>query len=87
MNHFLYILYSSKIDKYYIGRSQNPHKRLISHNDYPKGWTSRGVPWKLVFVKEFPDKKDASFWESFIKKQKSRDIIDKIISKEFDWNL
>ena len=40
MSYSLYILYSKKIDRYYIGISENPRQRLISHNIYPKGWTA-----------------------------------------------
>ncbi|MGM0581610.1 MAG: GIY-YIG nuclease family protein [Bacteroidota bacterium] len=29
--HFVYILYSSKIDKYYVGYSEKPDKRLGFH--------------------------------------------------------
>ncbi len=43
MEYYLYILYSKKLDRYYTGVSQNPSQRLISHNEYPKGWTKRGV--------------------------------------------
>ena len=87
MKYFLYILYSKRIDKYYIGRSENPQQRLISHNNYPKGWTKRGIPWRLVFTKEFPDKKSADFWERFIKVQKSKQLIEKIINNEFEWKI
>ncbi|RUA30101.1 MAG: GIY-YIG nuclease family protein, partial [Bacteroidetes bacterium] len=30
--HWIYILYSQKIDKYYIGSSSNVQKRLEFHN-------------------------------------------------------
>ncbi|NOX88437.1 MAG: GIY-YIG nuclease family protein [Calditrichaeota bacterium] len=81
----MYILYSSKIDHYYVGISGSPEKRLQSHNEYPKGWTVRGVPWELVFQKVFPDRATAHYWERFIKKQKSRSLIEKVIAGEFKW--
>ncbi len=36
MPYDLYILYSQKIDRYYIGISSNAEKRLFSHNNFPK---------------------------------------------------
>ena len=42
--YFLYILFSEKIDQYYIGISQDPHTRLHFHNTSNKGWTRRGRP-------------------------------------------
>ena len=53
MPYDLYILYSQKIDRYYIGISSNAEKRLFSHNNFPKGWTAKGIPWILVYKKSF----------------------------------
>ncbi len=83
--YFLYILYSDKIDKYYIGVSTDYKKRLVSHNQYPKGWTKGGIPWRLVYFKEFESKPRAMFWEQKLKRIKRRDIIEKIINNEFTW--
>lgn len=87
MTYFLYILYSKKIDKFYIGITHNPEQRLISHNKYPKGWTKRGIPWEMVFTKEFSDKTITKKWESWIKKQKNKKIIQEIIHGKFDWQM
>jgi hypothetical protein len=51
--YYLYILYSSQIDQYYIGISHNPEKRLTYHNSAPKRWIRRGRSWTIVFQKEF----------------------------------
>ncbi len=82
MKHGLYILYSPKIDKYYIGISHDPAERLQWHNRGLKGWTRRGIPWKLVFVQFFPEKEIAAKYERWLKKQKSRRLIEQIISGE-----
>ncbi|MEJ2050924.1 MAG: GIY-YIG nuclease family protein [Calditrichota bacterium] len=82
---FLYILYSSQIDQYYIGISHDPIKRLSYHNSYDKGWTKRGRPWILVFQKEFSCQSEARHWEKKIKDQKRKDIIEMIIRNKFQW--
>ena len=81
--YYVYILYSEKKDLYYVGSSKNPHARLKYHNTGKKGWTKHGTPWKIVFQKEFQDKKLATQKENFIKKQKSRKFIEKLISGKY----
>ena len=83
MKYFVYILYSKKLDKYYIGTSHDPEKRLKYHNIGKKGWTKRGIPWELAFQKEFRDKLTAMKEERQIKNQKSKKYIEKLISGEY----
>ncbi len=80
MEYFVYILYSVKIDRYYIGFSQDVERRLFYHNLGKKGWTKRGVPWELVFKYKCKDKKHAMQVEKMIKLQKSRKYIENLIS-------
>jgi len=46
----------------------------------------RGVPWNLKRVIEFSTKRQAIQAESWIKRMKSRKVIEKIISGEIDLN-
>ena len=80
--YWLYILYSKNLDRYYIGISQNPDQRLSFHNHSPKGWTKRGRPWVEVFRHPFPNRSEAQRAERFIKRQKSRAFIQRVISGE-----
>ena len=82
---YLYFLHSLVIDQYYIGSAKDPHVRVVYHNKSCKGWTKRGRPWKLVYIKPFDSKREAQFWEKRIKKLKRRDIIEMIINNEFIW--
>ena len=82
---YTYILYSAKLDKFYIGFSQNPQNKVIQHNsDLNKKWTKRGQPQEIVMTIEFQSKTDAMKAEEFIKNQKSRKFIEKLILK--GWN-
>lgn len=81
MHHYVYILYSEKIDKYYIGSSHDPEMRLHYHNLGKKGWTRIGVPWKIVFKQEFPDRKTAMDREKYIKQLKDRNYIKNLIAQ------
>ena len=80
MEYFVYILYSNKIDRYYVGFSSDVERRLFYHNLGKKGWTKRGVPWKLVYKFKCKDKKHAMLVEKIIKSQKSRRYIEDLIS-------
>ena len=71
----VYILYSSKIDKYYIGQTELlAIERLDQHNStfYDKSFTKNGIPWELYFELECKSKKQAIQIENHIKKMKSR---------------
>jgi putative endonuclease len=87
MKYFFYILHFESIDHYYIGISENPQLRLQRHNTFITGWTRQGRPWKLVFQNEFESKEAATKWENWVKAQKKKPIIEKIIHNQFDWKM
>ena len=83
--HFVYILFSSKLNKYYVGKTADVHKRLVFHNStYNNIWTKRGQPWVLKASLSFANSHDASKAELFIKRQKSKAFIQKVIAEGFD---
>jgi putative endonuclease len=51
---YLYILYSSKIDKFYIGHTSDLSLRLSRHNAGWGKYTKRGIPWEIVNQKPQP---------------------------------
>ena len=76
---FLYILYSQKLGKYYLGACSNLERRLYEHNIGHSKFTSTGIPWTLVYSEEFTDLKDAKARESKVKKMKSKKYIEHLI--------
>jgi putative endonuclease len=82
--HYLYIIYSQKLDQYYSGQSHDVDQRVKKHNAGKSRATHRGVPWELKRVFEFPTKRQAIQAENWIKKMKSRRVIEKVISGEID---
>lgn len=81
MMYFLYILYSESSDKYYVGYSSDPLRRLIEHNNtLLLTYTSKHRPWELKAVYQCSDKKTLVIKiERFIKKQKSKKLIQSLI--------
>lgn len=82
MSHFLYILYSLKIDKYYVGESADPEFRKILHNQhhFKKNYTKAADDWIIALSFECTNRQDAVYLERFIKRMKSKVFIRKIIA-------
>ena len=79
---WLYVLYSEKADRYYVGQSTDPHRRLEFHNSIENGFTARYRPWRIVFLRECESTEIAGKLESKVKRWKSRKMIEKLIKKE-----
>ena len=82
----LYIIYSEKSDKYYIGHSENPERRLSEHNTDPRlTYTSKHRPWILkASIPVAESKSNAVKIERKLKQLKSRKIVEKIIENQND---
>ncbi len=81
---YIYILHSENLDKYYVGYSANPWERLKQHNENePHKFTGKAKDWRLKAVFEVSaDRGEAMRVEQFIKAQKSRKLIELLISGE-----
>ena len=72
----VYVLYSSKFDKLYIGYTTNLKQRMISHNYLgKKGYTLHYRPWTLVHTESFQTKKQAMRREKQLKSGQGRQFI------------
>jgi len=82
---YIYILYSDSADKFYVGHSSDPWQRLQQHlNNTGDKYTGSYKDWRITAVFEASiDKGEAMKIEKFIKKQKSRKLIEKMITPRF----
>lgn len=80
MDYCCYIIYSAKIDRYYIGHTDNIDKRLLQHNSGLSSFTAKANDWILAFKQVFETREQARNREMEIKKKKSRKYIEWIIS-------
>jgi putative endonuclease len=78
--YFVYILFSQKLDKYYVGFTNNVSHRITQHNSKHKGYTSTANDWVLMFSESFATKHEAEHREKQIKGWKSRMMIEKLIT-------
>ena len=78
--HYCYILYSEKLDKYYIGSTKDVEGRISRHNSSKHGFTSTGKPWILKYHESFPVKSEALKRELQLKSWKNRTAIEELIA-------
>jgi putative endonuclease len=77
---YVYILYSEKLDKYYVGSTNDLLRRLNDHNRGKTNYSKQGVPWILKYSEEYSRRQEAYSREIEIKKKKSRKYIEYLIS-------
>ena len=79
MYFYVYILYSAKLDKYYIGYTSDLDKRIIDHNTGISDYTAKASDWELKYSEQFPSRETAMKREKEIKAKKSRKYIEWLI--------
>jgi len=74
MNYFVYILFSEKLNRFYIGQTVNVEERLVQHNSgfYDKASTKVSNDWKLFWKLKCNSKKQAILIESHIKRMRNK---------------
>ncbi len=65
---YVYIIQSiEKQDEFYTWFSENLKQRLEEHNTWKSIHTNKHKPWELVFYSAFKNKKDALYFEKYLK--------------------
>ncbi|NOT75002.1 MAG: GIY-YIG nuclease family protein [Cyclobacteriaceae bacterium] len=76
MKYYVYVLYSEKFQKIYIGYTSDLKARFESHNIFSKkGWTIKFRPWTIIHQEEYDSKSDAMRRERELKSAKGREFI------------
>src|SRR5690606_37152636 len=78
---FVYIIYSSKLDKYYVGHTHDLLIRVEQHNSGISTFTSIANDWVLKYSEPFHSREDAYKREIQMKKKKSRKYIEWLINE------
>ena len=74
MSFYIYILYSSSLDQYYVGHTENVADRIFRHTNSGSKSTKKAKDWVLKYTEEFDSRSKAMQRELKIKKKKSRNI-------------
>ena len=77
---YCYILYSKKLDRYYIGETEDIDQRLILHNSgfFKGSYTSKVSDWVIYYFIKCNSREQARAIEYYIKKMKSRKYIENL---------
>ncbi len=77
----MYVLYSPRFNKIYIGFSGDVRNRLLIHNDSRNtGWTAHYQPWELFYTEEYTTKSEAMKREKQLKTSRGRAFVWEMIS-------
>lgn len=76
----VYVLWSKKLSKRYIGSTQDFETRLQQHNKGESQFTKGGIPWMLIYREEFADVSSARKRERFLKSGVGRKWLDELLA-------
>jgi putative endonuclease len=65
--YFVYILYSERLQGYYIGQTNDVEARLLRHNSGSENYTSKYTPWELIWFCEKISRAEALSLEKKLK--------------------
>lgn len=79
--YYIYLIYSPSSDKYYVGSTDDPLRRLEQHNNSPfNTFTSKHRPWEWVALFECSESRGGAVRiEKFIKRQKNKRIYQQLM--------
>lgn len=84
--YYVYVLESLKNHKYYVGYTNDLEKRLSEHNTGKTKGNRYSAPFKLIYYEEYSNPTEARKREHFIKSQKSRKFIEKLVLGKYSLN-
>ena len=80
---YVYILQSKKDNSFYIGHTEDLEKRLLYHNEGLSKYTSKKMPWHIVYYEEYRTRTEAIQRERFLKKQRNRYFYESLLKNWF----
>ena len=82
--YIVYVLYSQRFDKIYVGYTNDLDNRFKSHNELgKKGWTINFRPWAILHTESFETKTTAMEREKQLKSAKGRTYIRELVRSKF----
>lgn len=78
---YVYILFSKKMNRYYVGHTCDLANRIDQHNSGLSDYTSKTNDWELKYSESYSSRQEAQQREFAIKRKKSRKYIEWLITK------
>jgi putative endonuclease len=76
--YYVYVLWSEKLKKRYVGSTKNLEQRIKEHNSGKTTFTKSGVPWKLIYYEQYTSLSEARKREIFLKSGQGRKLLDEL---------
>ncbi len=76
MYYFVYILFSRKLNRFYIGQTNDIIKRFDRHNKGFEKFTSKGLPWILLWNTKKSTRSEAIILETKLKNLNRKRLIE-----------
>jgi putative endonuclease len=70
--YFVYIIYSERFEKFYVGLSADIKQRLQTHNSGKVKSTKSFIPWRVVYTEKFKTRPEAREKEKYLKSAAGR---------------
>ena len=70
--YWVYALYGRKLDRLYLGQTQDLEKRLAEHRQGASFYTRRSEDWELIYREELPCRGQAMMRERELKSNRGR---------------
>ena len=82
---YIYILFSQEANLHYVGHTNSPEERLKQHNSNTSDkFTGKHKDWNMIALFQCGESRsEAMKIEKFIKKQKSKKLLHKLIDPDF----
>lgn len=84
---FVYILYSAKIDRYYVGQTDHILNRMCDHLSGKSPYTSIAKDWILMYTESYATRSESLKRENAIKRKKSRKYTEWLIAQSATFRL
>jgi putative endonuclease len=82
MVYYVYILYNTDHDKFYIGQTYSLTKRIAEHKAGKSSYTSRYGKWLFVYYEKLSTRAEAMRREKYFKSLKSKEYLKKFIKEK-----
>ena len=79
---YVYVLWSEKLRKRYVGFTSDLTKRLAEHNSGKSPFTKIGIPWIMIYSEKFTTESQARSREKFLKSGVGRKFLDSLLKQK-----
>ncbi|HMN48291.1 MAG TPA: GIY-YIG nuclease family protein [Ignavibacteriaceae bacterium] len=80
--YYVYVLYSKKLEKRYVGSTENVERRIDEHNRGKNRFTKGGMPWIKIHLEEYASRSEAMKREKYLKSGVGRKFLDSLVKLE-----